>query len=105
MAEHSTWIAIAISGVISGYDVLIVADDVTVLRSDQIVARRTVAGLGAFVSRAQDLRLGWACFDAFDVIYVYDRGDQNFGYAINLQVEHYSEWGYAPFSPMETGDE
>ena len=32
-----------------------------------------------------------------EVIYLYDRGDDNFGYAVNLQYEDFSEWGYAPF--------
>ena len=31
-------------------------------------------------------------------IYLYDKADANFGYAVNLQFPWCSEWGYAPFS-------
>jgi hypothetical protein len=33
-----------------------------------------------------------------DVIYLYDKGDHNFGYAVNVQDPYCSEWGSAPFS-------
>ncbi len=83
---------------IAGYDVFLSGDTVTVLNDDGIVTRRTVAGLGAFVARATDLRTGWGQFpDGMEVIYLYDRGDDNFGYAVNLQAADCSEWGYAPF--------
>jgi hypothetical protein len=43
-------------------------------------------------------RVGWASFpDDAEVIYVYDRDDDNFGYAFNLTAPNCSEWGYAPF--------
>ncbi len=61
-------------------------------------------GLGAFVERAKDLRTGWGQFpDGMEVIYLYDRGDDNFGYAVNLQREDFSEWGYAPFPRVSEG--
>ena len=83
---------------IAGYDVFLSGDTVAVLNDDGVVTRRTVEGLGAFVARAKDLRTGWGEFpDGMEVIYLYDRGDDNFGYAVNLQDEHCSEWGYAPF--------
>ncbi len=83
---------------IAGYDVFLSGDTVTVLNDEGVVTRRTVAGLGAFVTNARDLRTGWGEFpDGMEVIYLYDRGDDNFGYAVNLQVEDFSEWGYAPF--------
>jgi hypothetical protein len=104
MTNNLTWIASATSGVIGGYDVLIAGDAVTVLRDGAIVTRQTAPGLGRFVGRARDLRLGWAMFRDFDVVYIYDKADHNFGYAVNLVVEHFSEWGYAPFAPTrETG--
>ena len=84
---------------IAGYDVFLAGDTVTVINDDGVVARRTVAGLGAFVARATDLRTGWGQFpDGMEVIYLYDRGDDNFGYAVNLQRAEFSEWGYAPFA-------
>ena len=83
---------------IAGYDVFLSGDTVTVLNDDGVVTRQTVAGLGAFVAKAKDLRTGWGEFpDGMEVIYLYDRGDDNFGYAVNLQSEDFSEWGYAPF--------
>ena len=83
---------------IGGYDVFLAGDTVTVLDDDGVVTRQTVVGLGAFVDRAKQLRTGWGEFpDGMEVIYLYDRGDDNFGYAVNLQDERCSEWGYAPF--------
>jgi hypothetical protein len=32
------------------------------------------------------------------VIYVYDKADDSFGYALNLDWADGSEWGYAPFA-------
>ena len=34
----------------------------------------------------------------FEVIYLYDKADGNYGYAVNLQDPMCSEWGSAPFS-------
>jgi hypothetical protein len=46
---------------------------------------------------ARDLRLGWGRFrDDAGLIYVYDKGDACFGYALNLDWPDGSEWGYAP---------
>ncbi len=98
MTGNPTWIAFATSGLIGGYDVLIVGDTVTVLRDGTIMTRQTAQGLGRFAGRAKDLRLGWAAFADFEVVYIYDKADDNFGYAVNLQIEPYSEWGYAPFA-------
>src|SRR5215211_7132795 len=84
-------------GHIAGYDVFLAGDTVTVLGDEGVVTRRTVPGLGAFVERAKDLRTGWGRFpDGMEVLYLYDRGDDHFGYAVNLQAEDCSEWGYAP---------
>lgn len=101
MADNPTWIAIATSGVVGGYDVLIAGDTVMVLREGRVVTQQDARGLGHFVGRARDLRLGWAVFDDFEVVYVYDKADDNFGYAVNLAIEHYSEWGYAPFAAAD----
>ena len=89
---------LARSGHINGYDVYLAGDTVTVLDDEGIVTRQTVDGLGAFIDHANALRTGWGQFpDGMEVLYVYDKGDDNFGYAVNLQDEHGSEWGYAPF--------
>ena len=42
--------------------------------------------------------LGWARFpDGAEVVYLYDKHDGCFGYALNLTYPDCSEWGYAPF--------
>ncbi len=89
---------IAQSGHIGGYEVFLRGDTVTVLDDEGIVTRQTVEGLGAFIARAKALRTGWGQFsDGMEVVYLYDRGDDSFGYAVNLQAPQCSEWGYAPF--------
>jgi hypothetical protein len=95
---------IAQSGHIHGYDLFLHGDTVTVLDDEGIVTKQTVPGLGAFVQRAKEFRLGWGQFpDGMAVLYLYDRGDDNFGYAVNLQREDFSEWGYAPFPGVSEG--
>jgi hypothetical protein len=89
---------LGISGQVGEYGVVTLEDTLSVLRGDEEVARRPVPGLGAFITEAKDLKLGWGRFpDGMEVVYLYDRGDDHFGYAANLQDEDCSEWGYAPF--------
>ena len=90
-----------VTSFIAGYTVLIVGDTVRVLRGESLIARETVKGLSAFAQHAKDFRTGWARFPDFEVIYLYDKGDENFGYAVNLADPWLSEWGYAPFSTEE----
>jgi hypothetical protein len=59
---------------------------------------KTVDGLKSFMEKGKDIRIGWAKLPDFEVIYVYDRGDDNFGYAFNITDETLSEWGFAPFA-------
>ena len=43
------------------------------------------------------VRLGSGRFpDGAEVLYLYDRDDDNFGYAVNLTAPGCSGWGYAP---------
>ena len=86
------------SGHIKDYDVMILGDVVTVLNSRQVVTQQRVTGLTAFITRAQAFKLGWARLPDCEVIYLYDKADGNYGYAVNLQYASCSEWGYAPFS-------
>ncbi len=60
---------------------------------------QTVPGVAKFVKQAKDLRLGWGQFQdgGDEVLYLYDKQDGNFGYAVNLDDPHCSEWGNAPF--------
>lgn len=94
---------IGTGGAINGYEVLIVGDVVTVSSDDEPMQQQTVKGLSRFVTRAGDLRLGWAQLSDFEVIYIYDRSDEAFGYAVNVDAPDLSEWGYSPFSAE--GDE
>ena len=86
------------SGHINDYDVFISGDVVMVINEQRIVTKQKVTGLAAFIAKAKDFRLGWANLPDFEVIYLYDKGDRYFGYAVNLQDAHLSEWGYAPFA-------
>ena len=86
-----------ISGHVHRYDVFVASDVVTVIGEEGFVAKQQVDGLSAFIRGATDFRLGWGDFPDFEVIYLYDKGDHNYGYGLNLQTEWCSEWGYAPF--------
>jgi hypothetical protein len=86
------------SGHIKDYDYFILNNSLVVIDQSKIVSYKLVDGLEKFVKKAKQLRAGWAQFPSFEVIYLYDKSDGNFGYAINLQDPSLSEWGYAPFS-------
>ena len=90
-------------GRLGDYEVYLAEDTVTIIDASGIVTRERVDGLGGFVARSTDVRLGWGQFpDGMEVIYLYDQGDDNFGYAVNLHDAQCSEWGYAPF-PARNG--
>ena len=80
-------------------------NDLAEIREQLQGLMQRVDKLEAFVGQARDLRLGWGRFeDDVEVIYFYDRGDGNFGYALNLMIDGCSlmidgcsEWGYTPF--------
>src|SRR3712207_5787640 len=92
---------IGTAGRIAGYDVLILADAVIV--STAAGARRFDVpdhgtAIGALAGRP-GFRLGWGRFpDGAEVLYLHDRDDGSFGYAVNLTMPDCSEWGYAPFA-------
>ena len=48
-------------------------------------------------------RLGWAQLqdDGDEILYLYDADDGGFGYALNVDCNWCSEWGYAPFATEE----
>ncbi len=87
-----------LSGHIKDYDVMIVGDVVTVIDVARVVTKQEVKGLGAFIQKTTNFRLGWAMLPDCEVIYLYDKADGNYGYAVNLQYPSCSEWGCAPFS-------
>ena len=88
------------AGRVAGYDVLILAD--AVLVTDARGSRRFPVpdygtSIGNLAARP-GFRLGWGRVpDGAEVLYLYDRDDGGFGYAVNLTAPDCSEWGYAPF--------
>jgi hypothetical protein len=93
-------------GHIAGYDVFI-ADD-TIFAVHEATKRQWAhcvpnygTSIGA-LSRRPGFRVGWGRFpDGAEILYFYDRDDDNFGYAFNVDWEAGSEWGYAPFAAPE----
>jgi len=89
------------TGRIYKYSVVMVEDTIMVMGIyGALLARKKVKGFADFFSKAQDLRIGWGQLPDSEVIYLYDKDDDNFGYALNITDEQLSEWGYAPF-PIE----
>ena len=79
---------IGLSGGIHGYDVIVLGDLLTVTDRDGLVSQQTVEGQGAFIATAGAIRLGCGCFDDdMGVLYLYDKGDRNFGYALKLLAD------------------
>jgi hypothetical protein len=95
---HDRAIRLGLVATIAGYEILIVGDTVVVSQTDddRIVTTQRVAGLAQFVRAARELRVTLAAFPAFEVVYIVDLAQQSYGYAVNVQVPAFSEWGYAP---------
>lgn len=90
---------IGVAGSIQGYRVTTFGDVIVIGRDGEERARTRVDGLARFVGNARTLALGWAQFpDDAEVVFLYDKGDSCFGYAVNLDWPDGSEWGYAPFA-------
>src|SRR5512135_3240072 len=83
---------------VHGYFLRTSGDTAVVYRADTLITKRHVPGLHRFLMRARTPRFGWGRFpnDGDEVIYLFDAADENFGYAVNLDDPHGSEWGYAP---------
>lgn len=86
-----------IAGAVGKYKVTTFGDRISVYEGEELVTTRSVREFGHFIRGSGDIRLGLAYFDDFDVIYIYDRAKGNYGYAVNVQIEYFSEWGRAPF--------
>jgi hypothetical protein len=101
MDKTGTWkmARVGVGGTVNGYGVVVLVDVVVIERDGEEVARRTVDGLGRFATAARDLKLGWGKFPDGEagVIYLHDKADGGFGYALNLDWADGSEWEYAPF--------
>jgi hypothetical protein len=81
---------------VGNYDIFICNDSVMVTNSSEIVTCQFVEHIQDFVTTAEDLHLSWAKLPDFEVIYLYDQAENNFGYAVNLQDRNLSDWVYAP---------
>ena len=87
-----------IFGKVKGFNILLSGDCVSVsFKEKTLVKSQRVENLSKFLKKAKDLKLGWAKTEDFNIIYIYDKKDDNFGYAVNLEARDLSEWGYAPF--------
>ena len=88
-------------GFIAGHDVLILKDAIVVLTTDGRQVRHKVPNYGTAIhdlAERPGFRLGWARMeDDAEILFFYDSEDGNFGYALNLDCDWCSEWGYAPF--------
>ena len=101
--QQGPTIRIGLVAEIADYQVTIVGDSVTVAYRDearigQVVTTQEVHHLARFIRRARDLRVILAAFPAFEVVYLFDLAQDGYGYAVNLQVPPFSEWGYAPLN-------
>src|SRR5262249_3092321 len=96
-------------GHVAGYSVIIGADRVAVTAPDGRSLVHDVPNYGTSMGqlvRRPGFKLGWARFpDDAEVLYFYDRDDDGFGYALNVDHPGCSEWGYAPFGPFSAGSE
>ena len=97
-------IRIGLVAEIADYAITIIGDTVTVAyrdeeRAGEVVTIQRVTNLARFVERARELRVALAQFPDFEVVYLFDLGQDGYGYAVNLQVPPFSEWGYAPLHP------
>jgi hypothetical protein len=91
-----------LSGHIADYDVLIVGNKVAVLNEEGLVTDVEVPSPESFakIVASPKLMLGYAKVEDMEIIYIYDKAQDNFGYAINLDVDYFSEYGFSPF-PLE----
>jgi len=92
----------AVLGSVQGYVIFVTFRDehIRVYRKNELCAQETVTGITKFVKKAKQLAFGWGQFanDGDEVISLSDKGEENFGYAVNLDDPQCSAWGYAPFS-------
>jgi hypothetical protein len=89
-------------GHIAGYAVVVAVDTVHVFH--EATDRHWTHPVPNFGTSIHDLserpgfRLGWVRMeDDAEILFFYDRDDDNFGYALNVTDPQLSEWGYAPF--------
>jgi hypothetical protein len=89
------------AGHVAGWEFLIApGDDILATNGDRVI-RHTPKNYGTSLLELMSrptAAVGWARMpDDMEILFFYDKGDDNFGYALNLDVDYFSEWGYAPF--------
>ena len=99
--QQGPTIRIGLVAEIADYQITIVGDTVTVTyrdaeRAGELVTTQRVTNLAHFVERARELRVALAQFPDFEVVYLFDLAQDGYGYAVNIQVPPFSEWGTAP---------
>lgn len=99
-----------LAGTIGDYEFVVIGDVFTVWRVDGSPIRSGVERITheipswqAWVGkRVRQISVGWGKFpDDAECLYLYDKKDGYFGYAINLDCDWCSEYGTAPFLPVE----
>jgi len=95
----------ATAGHAAGHDLIILPGLVVVTDPEGGIARHEVPNYGTDVfdlAGRPGFRIGWGRFPDGDlVIYLYDKDDHGFGYALNVDWPGGSEWGYAPIATEE----
>ena len=102
--QQGPTIRIGLVAEIADYAITIVGETVIVAyrdgdaeRSGELVTTQRVTGLARFINRARELRVALAQFPDFEVVYLFDLAQDGYGYAVNIQVPPFSEWGTAPY--------
>lgn len=85
-----------------GYDLFVVGDTLTIINGDGSGEPRQFAmqRFDDWVHQPPErmIAVGWGQLpDDREVIFLYDKTDDNYGYAVNLGAPDDSAWCYAPF--------
>lgn len=101
MADQSTIYRLGFAGYVATWTVSVIGDTICAYPDgggEEDCPTIEVEGLARFVAGARELAIGWGQFpDGAEVLYVYDKADDGFGYAFNVTAPQCSEWGYGPF--------
>jgi hypothetical protein len=62
----------------------------------EVVTTQDVQHLARFTRQARELRVALVQFPDFEAVYLFDLAQDGYGYAVNIQVPSFSEWGTAP---------
>lgn len=90
------------SGDHGGYDLFVLGDMLHVINGDGTGSPSVfhIDGWDDWLRTPPErvIAVGWGVLpDGNEIIYLYDKSDDNFGYGANLGHPDGSEWGYSPF--------